>query len=102
MRFDRAFLQIFVIWGCFEGPCLRPFGTIRCNKMSSEKQMQKVLKKGFAGHTGKTVPGAVGPLNKQENRTITLLSSGTWDQARPGVPSGTVADIRVEHGGREQ
>ena len=30
--------------------------------------MQKVSKKGFAGHAGKTVPGAVGPL-KEDNQT---------------------------------
>ena len=68
MRFDCVFLKMFMIWGCFEGPFLRPFGTLWCKQMSSEKHVQKVSEKGFAGHTGKTVPGAVGPL-KEDNQT---------------------------------
>ena len=53
-----------------------------------------MCKKGFARQTRKIVPGAVDPFYlKQENRTIRLLSSETMDQTRPGVPSGTVADI---------
>ena len=62
------FLQIFVILCCFWAPILRPFGTIRCKKMSSEKMMQKVLKNGYAVHASNFVPGG-GPL-KQRNQTI--------------------------------
>ena len=40
-------LQIFVIWGCFEGPIFGPFGTIRCKKVRFEKMMQKKSKTGM-------------------------------------------------------
>ena len=55
--------------------------------------MQKVCKKGSAGHAGKTVPGAVWPLNKQDNGTAQQWDNKKVPQTRPGVPSGTVADI---------
>ena len=93
MRFDDEFLRMFVIFCCFEAPILRPVGTIRCKKRNSETKMQKTCKKGSAGHTVKTVPGAVGPLNKQDNETVQKWDNQTLTQTRPGVPSGTVADI---------
>ena len=68
MRFDDEFLQIFMIFGRFEAPILRRFGTKCCKKRGSEKIMQKGSKKGSAGHAGKRVVGAVGPL-KQDNQT---------------------------------
>ena len=57
--------------------------------------MQKVMKKGLAGFIRKTALGAVGPLKeirKQDNITI---RTQTWPRTRPGVPSGTVADIYI-------
>ena len=42
MRSDDELLQIFVIFGCFEAPILRPFGSNRCKKMSSETNAKSV------------------------------------------------------------
>ena len=52
--------------------------------------MRKVFKNGYAGFAGKTVPGAVGPLKRQKTRQS---DNQTLDRTRPGVPSGTVADV---------
>ena len=47
-----------------------------------------------SGLAGKSSGGAVGPLNKQDNRPSDLSSRTTrqMDRACPGVPDGTVAD----------
>ena len=74
-----VFLQISLIWDCFGAPILRPFGTIRCKKRSSEKKMQKQLKNKSAAPTRKTDPGAAGPL-KQDSQTA--LGSETLDRTR--------------------
>jgi hypothetical protein len=54
--------------------------------------MQKIGKKRYASSAAKTVTGAVGPL-KTRKQAQTAQQQDTWDQARPGVPKGTVADI---------
>ena len=39
-------------------------------KNKPDKNIEKVFKNGYAGFTGKTVPGGVGPLKRTENKTI--------------------------------
>ena len=51
-----------------------------------------MTQKGHAGSAGKTDLETVGPL-KQDN--MRHLSSKTVTRTRPGVPSGTVADIYI-------
>ena len=57
-----------MIWGCFEIPIWKRFGSKSRNKNGSENQMQNVSKKGAASSTGKTVRGAVDPLKDKNSR----------------------------------
>ena len=43
-----------------------------CEKRGSEKEMEKVSKKGHASHARKTVPGGVGPLKQEKTRHQTV------------------------------
>ena len=54
--------------------------------------MRKVFKMRSAGQASKTIPGGVGPLKTEENKTI---RQQTLPRTRPRVPSGTVADICI-------
>ena len=76
---------------CFGNSLGLHFGGRGCTKMRSEKNTKKVLKNGSAGQSVKTVPGG-GPL---KNRQSGDSQQETLDRTRPGVPSGTVADIYI-------
>ena len=56
-------------------------------KNRSEQNMRKVFKNGSASQAGKTVPGAVGPLKREENKTIRqpdTASNTPWRAWRHG------------------
>ena len=93
MRFDAEFLQFSVILGDVEAPILSSFGTNRVDKRAL-KIDAKSVKKGACGEREKKRHGGGGPLIRiQEIQESRLLRNKTLDQTRPGVPSGTVADI---------
>ena len=69
-----GFKQMFVIWGCFDAPIVRPVGTNRCGRACSRK-----MENGSASHASKTALWVAGPLN-QDNQTA--LSSGTLPRTR--------------------
>ena len=95
MRFDAEFLQFSVILGDLEAPILSSFGTIRVNKRAL-KIDAKSVKKGERGPHEEKRHGGGGPLIRiQEYKKSRLFRNKTLDQTRPGVPSGTVADIYI-------
>ena len=95
MRFDGEFLQFSVILGHLEAPILSSFGTNRVNKRAL-KIDAKSVKKGACGERepcGEKRHGGGGPPVRIQEIQEIKTSQKTLDQTRPGVPSGTVADI---------
>jgi len=87
VRFDTEFFKIFVILGCFEAPILGPFGTNRCKKRSSEKMIEKNVKKGVCKFCGENLPGGWGSLKDKENKTSDtsdIDSNTPWRALRHG------------------
>ena len=86
------FDSILVFWELPRGTLAHHFAGWGRKKMRSEKMVQKVFKNGCAGHATKTAPGAVGPLKTDK---IRQSDHQTLDRTRPGVPDGTVADMKL-------
>ena len=83
----RFCLHVFMILGCFELPILRTFGANRCSPRARQRSGEHCAKTGIW-----VMRVGGGPL-EQEKTSHQTWDNQTWARTRPGVPSGTVADI---------